>query len=60
MSNAAANDINVTIEPAANDLYDEPYRFGKPLSYLTERQRLRLLIVRGRLQETCLDDRMAD
>jgi hypothetical protein len=41
-----------TIEPAANDRYDQPYRFGKPLGYLSERQQARLLIVRGRLQDT--------
>ena len=37
---------------AADDRYDQPYRFGKPLSYLSERQQARLLILRGRLQDT--------
>jgi hypothetical protein len=41
-----------TIEPAADDRYDQPYRFGQPLGYLSERQQARLLIVRGRLQDT--------
>ena len=41
-----------TIEPAPDDQHDRPYRFGKPLSYLSERQQARLLILRGRLQDT--------
>ena len=41
-----------TIVPAPDDQHDRPYRFGKPLSYLSERQQARLLIVRGRLQDT--------
>ena len=35
-----------------DDWYDRHYRFGKPLSYLSERQQARLLIVRSRLQDT--------
>jgi hypothetical protein len=41
-----------TIEPAPDDQHDRSYRFGKPLSYLSERQQARLLILRGRLQDT--------
>jgi hypothetical protein len=52
MTSAAASRAVCTIEPATNDRYDQPYRFGKPLSYLSERQQVRLLIVRGRLQDT--------
>ena len=52
MTSASATRAVCTIEPATNDQYDHPYRFGKPLSYLSERQQARLLIVRGRLQDT--------
>ena len=52
MTTANANRPVCTIEPAADDRHDQPYRFGKPLSYLSERQQARLLIVRGRLQDT--------
>ena len=41
-----------TLEPATGDRHDLPYRFGKPLTYLSERQQARLLIMRGRLQDT--------
>ena len=51
-SATAASRAVRTIEPATHDRYDQPYRFGKPLSYLSERQQARLLIVRGRLQDT--------
>jgi hypothetical protein len=37
--------------PATDDQHDRAYRFGKPLSYLSDRQQVRLLIVRSRLQE---------
>jgi hypothetical protein len=40
-----------SIQPATDDVHDRPYQFGKPLSYLSERQQVRLLIVRGRIQE---------
>jgi hypothetical protein len=52
MTSATTNRAACTIEPALDDRYDQPYRFGKPLSYLSERQQARLLIVRGRLQDT--------
>ncbi len=52
MTSATAKRTVCTIEPAANDRYDHPYRFGKPLTYLSERQQARLLIVRSRLQDT--------
>jgi hypothetical protein len=52
MTSASATRAVCTIEPATNDRYDHSYRFGKPLSYLSERQQARLLIVRGRLQDT--------
>jgi len=52
MTSATASRTVCTIEPAANDRYDHPYRFGNPLTYLSERQQARLLIVRGRLQES--------
>ena len=52
MSNATTSQVVYTIEPATNDAHDRSYRFGKPLSYLSERQQARLLIVRGRLQDT--------
>lgn len=37
------------IQPANDDLHDRTYRFGQPLTYLSSRQQVRLLIVRGRL-----------
>jgi hypothetical protein len=53
MTRATASRAVCTLEPATDDRYDRPYRFGKPLSYLSaERQQARLLIVRGRLQDT--------
>lgn len=52
MSSAIASRAVCTIEPATDDSHDRAYRFGKPLSYLSERQQARLLIVRGRLQDT--------
>ena len=54
MTSANASRPVCTIEPAINDRHDQPYRFGKPLSYLSERQQARLLIVRGRLQDTSM------
>jgi hypothetical protein len=52
MTSTTASRAVCTIEPATDDWYDRHYRFGKPLSYLSERQQARLLIVRGRLQDT--------
>ena len=52
MTSATASRAVCTIEPATDDRHDQPYRFGKPLSYLSERQQARLLILRGRLQDT--------
>ena len=52
MTGPTASRAVCTIEPATDDRCDRPYRFGKPLSYLSERQQARLLIVRGRLQDT--------
>ena len=52
MTSATTSRAVCTIEPAADDRHDQPYRFGKPLSYLSERQQARLLIVRGRLQDS--------
>ena len=52
MTSPTASRAVCTIEPATDDRYDRPYRFGKPLSYLSERQQARLLIVRSRLQDT--------
>ena len=52
MTSANTNRPVCTIEPATDDRHDQPYRFGKPLSYLSERQQARLLILRGSLQDT--------
>ena len=52
MTNPTSSRVVYTIEPATNDTHDRPYHFGKPLTYLSERQQARLLIVRGRLQDT--------
>jgi hypothetical protein len=52
MTSATANRTVCVIEPATGDPHDRPYRFGKPLSYLSERQQARLLILRGRLRDT--------
>jgi hypothetical protein len=51
MTSASATSAVFTIQPASNDAHDRAYRFGKPLSYLSERQQARLLIVRGRLRD---------
>ena len=59
MTSANANRPGCTIEPATDDRHDRPYRFGKPLSYLSERQQARLLIVRGRLQDAPAEQRAA-
>jgi hypothetical protein len=52
MTNPTASPVVCTIEPATNDAHDRAYRFGKPLTYLSDRQQARLLILRGRLQDT--------
>jgi hypothetical protein len=52
MNSATARDLTFTIEPTPQDVHDCPYRFGKPLTYLSERQQARLLLLRGRLCET--------
>ena len=49
--NSATRVKTFRIQPAADDVHDQPYQFGKPLGYLSERQQVRLLIVRGRIQE---------
>ena len=54
MTSATASRAVSTIEPATDDWYDQPYRFGKPLSYLSERKQARLLIVRGRLHDAAV------
>jgi hypothetical protein len=51
--NTAANRENVSfIKPVVGDLFDRAYQFGKPLTYLSDRQQLRLLILRGRVYAT--------
>ena len=40
------------IQPANDDFHDCAYRFGTPLTYLSDRQQVRLLILRGRLNAT--------
>ena len=52
MTSGTTRRADCTIEPATDDRHDRPYRFGQPLSYLSERQQARLLIVRGRLRDT--------
>jgi hypothetical protein len=52
MTSATVSRAVCTIEPTPDDRHDQPYRFGKPLSYLSERQQARLVIVRGRLHDT--------
>jgi hypothetical protein len=52
MTSATASRAVCTIEPTPDNRHDQAYRFGKPLSYVSERQQARLLIVRGRLQDT--------
>jgi hypothetical protein len=52
MTSPTASRAAGSIRPASDDRYDQAYRFGQPLSYLSERQQARLLIVRGRLQDT--------
>ena len=60
MTSPTTSRVACTIEPATDDRHDRPYRFGKPLSYLSERQQARLLIVRGRLRDIpAADERRA-
>ena len=47
----ASSDTDLVIVPAAGDLYDRAYRFGKPLTYLSDRQHVRVVILRSRVQE---------
>jgi hypothetical protein len=56
MTSGSAKLAASIIEPANGDPFDLAYRFGKPLSYLSEREQVRLLIVRGRLQDTPADN----
>ncbi|MCA1646653.1 MAG: hypothetical protein LC797_14745 [Chloroflexi bacterium] len=37
------------IVPDTNDAHDRTYRFGQPLTYLSDRQHARVLILRGRI-----------
>src|SRR5438477_9054770 len=39
------------IVPAADDANDQAYRFGKPLTYLSDRQQVRLVILRSQIRE---------
>ena len=50
-SEIASPDTALVIVPATDDLHDRAYRFGKPLTYLSDRQHVRVLILRSRLQE---------
>ena len=51
--NNTANPASISsfIVPAADDANDQAYRFGKPLTYLSDRQQVRLFIVRSRIHE---------
>jgi hypothetical protein len=51
MITTASFDTSTFIVPATDDLHDRAYRFGKPLSYLSDRAQVRLLILRSRVQE---------
>jgi len=50
-SEIASPDTALVIVPATDDLHDRAYRFGKPLTYLSDRQHVRVVILRSRLQE---------
>jgi len=39
------------IIPATDDQFDRSYRFGQPLTYLSDRQQARVLIMRGRVND---------
>jgi hypothetical protein len=51
MNTTANRGISSFIVPAADDVHDCSYRFGKPLTYLSDRQQVRLLILRGRVHD---------
>ena len=50
-SEIASPDTALVIAPATDDMHDRAYRFGKPLTYLSDRQHVRVVILRSRLQE---------
>ncbi len=47
----ASPDTDFVIVPATDDLHDRAYRFGQPLTYLSDRQHVRVVILRSRVQE---------
>jgi hypothetical protein len=49
--NTTANPDTAVIVPATDDLNDRAYRFGKPLTYLSDRQQIRLIILRSKIHE---------
>jgi hypothetical protein len=51
MTTTASFDTATFIVPATDDLHDRAYRFGKPLAYLSDRQQVRLFILRSRVHE---------
>jgi hypothetical protein len=51
MNTVASPDTAFVIVLATDDLHDRAYRFGKPLTYLSDRQHVRAVIVRSRVQE---------
>jgi hypothetical protein len=51
MNTATNPDTSSSIVPAIDDLHDRAYRFGQPVTYLSERQHVRLFILRSRLQQ---------
>ncbi len=51
MNTAANPDTATSILPATDDVHDRAYRFGKPLTYLSDRQQVRVFILRSRIQE---------
>jgi hypothetical protein len=51
MNSAANPETAPLITPSADDVHDRTYQFGKPLTYLSDRQQARLLILRGHVRE---------
>jgi hypothetical protein len=51
MTTTASFDTATFIVPATDDLHDRAYLFGKPLSYVSDRQQVRLFILRSRVHE---------
>ena len=49
MNTAANSAITSFIVPATDDQHDRAYRFGKPLTYLSDRQQVRMFILQGRV-----------